>query len=139
MILRKYNIFKQEKIESVKAIFIIYIISFLIGTSTHIIDIINFGFLGYETNEIINIYWTSLVFLDPIAILLLITLPFLGLIISTFIMITDVGINLSISIYYLIKYDNKISYKIYLQVVFLIFLLFTIGYCWEKIKENIEK
>ena len=139
MLFKKYNVFKQKK-KVIKVIFTIYIIAFLIGTITHIIDIINFGFLGYPNSPmLLNIYWTSLTFFDPLAVLLLIFYPFMGLIFSGVIMISNVGVNMSRALFYYFKEGYPIGYKEICQLLFLIFLFFTIKYCWKKIKEDCIK
>lgn len=51
---------------------IIWTAGFLIGTSTHTLDIWHNGWLPYEFRPLPwNIYWTSLVILDPLAALLI--------------------------------------------------------------------
>ncbi|EAQ28778.1 hypothetical protein NAP1_14303 [Erythrobacter sp. NAP1] len=50
----------------------IWTIGFLVGTTTHTLDLINFGWLPYDFRPLPwNIYWTSLTFLDPLAALLI--------------------------------------------------------------------
>ena len=47
---------------------LIWTAGFLIGTITHSLDLINYGWLPYEFRPLIwNAYWTSLTFLDPLA------------------------------------------------------------------------
>ena len=47
---------------------IIWTAGFIIGTITHSLDIYHGGWLPYDFRPLgFNIYWTSLVFLDPLA------------------------------------------------------------------------
>ena len=51
---------------------IIWTVGFLIGTATHSFDIALGGWLPYDFRPMpFNIYWTSLVFLDPLAAVLI--------------------------------------------------------------------
>lgn len=51
---------------------IIWSIGFLIGTTTHSLDLYRGGWLPYEFMPLpFNIYWTSLTFLDPAAAIMI--------------------------------------------------------------------
>lgn len=73
---------------------IVWSIGFLIGTTTHVLDIVNYGWLPYEFRPLPwNIYWTSLVFLDPLAALLIwVRVPW-GLFLGTAIMASNILVN----------------------------------------------
>jgi hypothetical protein len=50
----------------------IWTLGFMIGTTTHTLDLINYGWLPYDFRPLPwNIYWTSLTFLDPLAAFLI--------------------------------------------------------------------
>ena len=51
---------------------VIWTSGFLIGTTTHALDLIQLGWLPYDFRPLpFNIYWTSLTFLDPLAAVLI--------------------------------------------------------------------
>jgi hypothetical protein len=104
---------------SIKIILIIYIIGFGVGTITHTIDIVKGGFLPYvSAPDWKNIYWTSLILLDFIAILLILKYTISGLILANLIMISDIVINTN-----LLTYSS--DYRIILQIFFGLFILMT--------------
>lgn len=113
-----------------KKLYLIYIISFSIATSTHIRDLLLGGFLPYAGKPLwANIYWTSLTLLDPLAILLLLFRLRTGMILYAFIIVTDVLINL----YFTISLAGISGvYNIYMmgQLFFLFFLILT----WKSLK-----
>ena len=71
---------------------VIQSIGMLMGTSTHLIWIIENGFLSEEYNSSLfsKIFWDSLVFLDPIAALLLIIRPKFGIYLTLIIITFDI-------------------------------------------------
>lgn len=64
----------------------------LIGSLTHLVWIINNGFLSehYHTTVYTSIFWDSLVFIDPIAAFLLIAKPNIGVQMTALIIVIDV-------------------------------------------------
>jgi hypothetical protein len=80
--------------------------------------------LGYPM--IVRLYWASLTFLDPLAVLLLFIRPRAGLVLCAAIIVTDV-INNSCVRY--ARSEVDIGYL--LQVAFLVFVLTTIRYAWK--------
>ena len=81
------NLNKQTQI-----FLIIQSIGMLLGTLTHLIWIIENGFLSEEYNASLfsKIFWDSLVFLDPIAALLLIIRPKFGIYLTLLIITFDI-------------------------------------------------
>lgn len=63
-----------------------------IGTLTHVIWIIDNGFLSkhYRASFLTSIFWDSLAFLDPIAAFLLIVKPKIGIQMTALIIVVDV-------------------------------------------------
>ncbi len=112
---KKYHDFSWK----IRLILVVYIIGFGIGTTTHIIDIINWGILPNDTApDWKNIYWSSLTILDFIAIILILKSIAPALILANSIMISDVLINTNV-----LTYFN--NYKIVLQIIFGFFVLIT--------------
>jgi hypothetical protein len=79
-----------------------------------------------------NIYWTSLTILDPIAILLLLLSVEIGCMFYLAIMFSDVAINIYANIVYW-KQPLIQSYRLILQTAFLLFLAITIGRIYKLI------
>ena len=69
---------------------ILQCIGMLIGTTTHLLWIINHGFFSAEYNVGVLFGWDSLTFLDPIAAVLLILRPKAGVWMTAIIIVADV-------------------------------------------------
>ena len=118
----KINFFKYTN--SIKLLLSVYIIGFAIGTTIHAISLIKGGFLPYDHIPLWkNIFWTSLTFVDLIAIIFILTSIKPALLISNLIIISDVIINCS-------GYDFKIcdifnDYRVVSQILFGLYILIT--------------
>lgn len=131
--------FRIKELNIVRLIFAIYILGFAYGTRNHIIDICNDGVLGYTYVALpINIYWTSLTALDPLAIILLIFSPFSGMMLSVCIMATDIAVNVSVTLYYYFKYGTFTLDRLHLQIAFGIFVFVTVPIAWKRIKRYVR-
>lgn len=71
-------------------------------------------------------FWTALTFIDPLAAILLMTKPILGLILTVAIIVFDVTINSWVGMTYGIDIASFIA-----QVLFLIFVISTAGIAWR--------
>jgi len=96
-----------------------YVVGFMVGVTTHTIDLIKGGFLPYDHVPLWkNIYWTSLTLLDfAVCVILMIKINW-GLILANLILISDVLINTS-----LLTLFN--GYKIAMQITFCLFVMIT--------------
>lgn len=113
--LMKISILKYTR--TIQILLFIYLIGFGIGTTTHILDLVNGGFLPYSNYPMWkNIFWTSLTFLDFLAIILILTSIKPALILSNLIMISDVLINTN----GLHDFDY---YKLILQTIFGVYVI----------------
>lgn len=108
-----------------RLVIVIYIIALAVGTSTHINDIVTNGILPYRNAPMwLNIYWTTLTLLDPLAILLLCIRLRAGVFLTLATMVTDVAFN---------SYAGLVIWKIsffqnvplLLQAAFLAFVVLT--------------
>ncbi len=73
---------------------IIWTVGFLVGTITHSLDIFHGGWLPYDFRPLpFNIYWTSLVVLDPLAALLVWVRERWGVVLGIAIMASNVLVN----------------------------------------------
>ncbi|WP_300670539.1 hypothetical protein [Soonwooa sp.] len=106
----------------VKILLSAMLFGFAIGTTTHIFDLLNNGWiLNPEVPKWKNTFWVSLTFLDFLVVVLLLTKLKLGLLLGNIIVITDVLINTNFLKFDRLGYDD--DYKIYLQVVFAIYVI----------------
>jgi hypothetical protein len=73
-----------------------------------------------------RIYWTSLLFIDPLTALLLLLSPGAGLILCVAVIVTDVVHNSWFALHHPIRTDLYLS-----QIVFLLFVAFTVWTAWR--------
>jgi hypothetical protein len=131
---RYFFVFRHGQLKFEWVVFAIYIFGFAYGTRNHIIDIQQDGLLGYTYVPLpINIYWTLLTFLDPLAIILLLFFPFPGMALSVLIMITDLAVNISVTLYYYFQTGAFSDGRLFLQVVFGLFVFFKVPLAWKRI------
>ena len=71
-------------------------------------------------------FWTSLTFLDSLAVLLLLTRPRAGLVLTTLIIVSDVLINACAGLTYGIDLPSFLA-----QFVFMLFVLGTVQRAWK--------
>lgn len=103
----------------VRILLLIFILGFVVGFSTHLVDLIRCGFLPYNYAPLWkNIYWTSLTFLDLFTVFLLLRYILPGIILSNLIIISDVIVNTNGFSFF----DN---YMIIMQIVFGLYVLIT--------------
>lgn len=119
----------------VKVVLAIYVLAFLIGTSTHVNALVHGWWLPHH--PFVNAYWASLTFLDPLAIFLLLRFPRAGLLAALAIMITDVGINsFATFIYSDAASHYAVGYFVQLQTAFLGFVLGSAPFLWRNFARN---
>ena len=134
-------IFKDLK-NKTQTFLIIQSIGMLMGASTHLIWIIESGFLSekYDASLFSKIFWDSLVILDPAAALLLIVKPKLGIYLTLMIITFDILHN---NIFYFNElyinpiyiFDWVIKYWMIIgQVIFGIFVYITFKSNLKEIK-----
>lgn len=73
-----------------------------------------------------RIYWTSLLFIDPLTALLLLLSPRAGLILCAAVIATDVAHNSWFALHHPIRMDLYLS-----QIVFLLFVAFSVRTAWR--------
>ncbi|CAE6689753.1 hypothetical protein [Paraburkholderia nemoris] len=73
-----------------------------------------------------QIYWTSLLFIDPLTVLLLLLSPRAGLILCVAVIVTDVVHNSWFALHHPIRTDLYVS-----QIAFLLFVAFTVRTAWR--------
>jgi hypothetical protein len=129
--------FRNSTLHLVRAIFAVYIFGFAYGTRNHIVDILADGWLGYDYVPLpINLYWTLLTFFDPLAILLLLSFPFAGILLSVLIMASDIAINIGVTVYFYYQTGMLTLDRLPLQIAFGIFVFLTSSMAWKTVKRS---
>jgi hypothetical protein len=127
----------MKQLHPVRLIFAVYLFGFAYGTRNHIIDILADGWLGYDFVPLpINLYWTLLTFFDPLAILLLLSFPFAGIILSVFIMVSDIAINTGVTVYFYYQTGMLTFDRLPLQIAFGTFIFLTSPIAWKTVKRS---
>jgi len=127
--------FRRRELHIVRLVLAIYALGFSYGTRNHILDIMADGFLGYHYVSFpINLFWTSLTFLDPLAVILLLTYPLYGLALSILIMASDIAVNVSVTLYFYFLNGIPSNGRLLLQIAFGIFVFLTAPIAWKRIK-----
>ena len=110
--------------KTIKILLAIYVLGFAIGTTTHVIDLLNHGLiLNRDVPTWKNLYWVSLTFLDFLTIILILRRRSIvpALIASNLIIISDVLINTDGFTFK--RSGNSDDYKIFLQMIFGLYIL----------------
>jgi hypothetical protein len=119
----------------VKILFAVYALGFLFGTWNHVLDLRHGGFLPYTYAPLaFNIYWTSLTVLDPLAVFLLFVLPYYGMVLAVFIMVSDLAVNLYAGCI-LFPGTTMSDTTLLSQAAFSLFLFVTVPMAWRKLKK----
>ena len=121
---------------------IIQCVGMLTGTVTHLLWIINNGFLSekYNAPVLSTFFWDSLTFLDPIAAILLILKPKTGIWVVAVIVVVDVLHNGNICFRALLSEPQsftswiKNNWMLWTQVFFGLFVIISFKNNWEELK-----
>ena len=77
-----------------RIILLLWTLGFLVGTTTHAMTLFSVGWMPQAQAPVwMNLYWTSLVLLDPLTVVLLWTRRRWGVWLGIAVMVTDVAIN----------------------------------------------
>ncbi len=116
-----------------------FILAFSGATYNHVMDIVRGGLFPYSrwcgAPMGLNIYWTSLSVLDPLAIAALIWRVRLGYVVALAIMLTNVPINIYAgAVYWQLPVSENPA--LIMQTAFLVFLLLTVHRVWRLSRIN---
>jgi hypothetical protein len=118
---------------SIKLILVLYIVGFAIGTTTHTIGLIKGGFFPYHYVPLWkNIYWTSLTFLDLLAVFLIFKSIIPALWISNLIIISDIIINTK-------GFQFFDDFNISFQILFGLYIVITTPMIFLKYRKTINR
>lgn len=113
---------------------VIWTAGFLAGTYTHALDILNYGWLPYEFRPLPwNLYWTSLVILDPLAAILVWVRTQAGLILGVAIMASNVLVNGYTA--FVVGY-KEFYFALTLQSLFALFVFWVAWRHWQSQPEQ---
>jgi len=99
---------------------------FIIGTITHVLHLVTAGWIVFDAAPTwMNVYWTGLTLLDPLAAVLIVAARRIGLALGAAIIVSDVAIN-SYGLYALGLPFGFLSVQ--LQTLFCGFLLGACGF-----------
>jgi hypothetical protein len=105
-----------------------WIAGFLVGTTTHTIDLIAGGldvYAGYPDG--VRLYWVSLTALDPLTVVLIALRRRAGVVLGVAVMVSDVTINLTMSA----VYGGLGMSGLILQCAFAVLVLSTAPLLWR--------
>lgn len=106
----------------------VLVAGFAIGTTTHTVQLVTRGWVVFTAAPVwMNVYWTALTFLDPLAAVLLLRSRRAGLVLALAIMLSDVAIN-SYALHGLGLHFA--FWALQAQTLFLGFLLGVVGFLW---------
>ena len=129
--------FRISELNSVRFAIAVYIFGFAYWTRNHIVDILADRWLGYDYVPLpINLYWTLLTFFDPLAILLLLSFPFAGILLSVLIMASDIAINIGVTVYFYYQTGMLTLDRLPLQIAFGVFVFLTSPMAWKTVKRS---
>ncbi len=129
MLLRS-NVFGNEAaMLKRRAVLTCYCLCFAQGIIAHILDVARRGwpFYYYLGPLFIRIFWTALILLDPVVILLLLRYRRAGLVLAAAVMLLDVAAN-SYAAFAL--HDNGFALALPLQCAFLGYILGSLPFLW---------
>ena len=76
---------------------VLWIVGYLIGTSTHTIDLLLGGTNTYSSfPDPLRLFWTSLTVLDPLVVVLLVLQKQVGVVLGVVVIVVDVGVNATV-------------------------------------------
>ncbi len=110
----------------------IYGVCLLAGTSTHAATIWQHGLFwdyGGGVPQFTRLYWTSLTLLDPLAAILLILFPRIGVISTVAIISTDVVHNL----WFFRHFHISLNWMVWAQCAFLVFVVASFPGAWRSL------
>lgn len=115
------------------AIQLVWIAGFLIGTTTHVLDLVAGGVDTYgDAPPALRVFWISLTLLDPLAALLLLLKRPTGIALGLTIILSDIAVNWTV----FLTISGISLFGVVTQSVFAVFLLATAVPLWRWMRIN---
>lgn len=109
-------------------ILVVWIAGFLIGTASHVLDLIAGGADTYgEFPTALRVFWLSLTALDPLTVVLLLLRKRAGIILGPVVILADIAVNWTV----FFTIGGNPLFGVVNQTVFAIFLLATAPVLWR--------
>ena len=110
------------------AILVVWIAGFLIGTTTHILDLVAGGFGTYAGfPSALRLFWVSLTVLDPLTAALLILRHRAGIVLALTVIVTDIAVNWTV----FVTHGGHSLFGVGSQTLFAAILLTTASTLWR--------
>ncbi|MCW5951842.1 MAG: hypothetical protein KIT69_06260 [Propionibacteriaceae bacterium] len=114
-----------------RAILAVWVIGFLIGTTTHIVDLVGSGLQTYaEFPTALRLFWISLTVLDPITVVLLFLRQRTGIVLALIVILADIAVNWTV----FLTISGNPLFGVVNQTVFAAFLLVTTPTIWRSFR-----
>lgn len=116
-----------------RAIQLVWIAGFLIGTVTHVLELVAGGVETYgDFPPTLRVFWVSLTLLDPLAALLLLLKRRAGIALGLAIILSDIAVNWAV----FLTIGGHSLFGVVTQSVFAVFLLATAVPLWRWLRIN---
>ena len=123
----------------VRLLFLGYSLGFLIGTYTHVADLVRNGFLAAPVPLAVGVFWNALTLLDLLVVALLWWRPKAGIWLAVSIMVVDVSVNTTV---YLTGYfgpptPHMVPLTLFDQAMFGLFVLLTAPVAYQRLYPSV--
>lgn len=113
------------------AVVLAYVMAFGVATICHLFDIARGGWLPYTRYALgLNVFWTSLTVLDPMAIVLLWKRRRAGLCLALLIITADVAVNLTVGLWEFVQSGRFTFWGLATQIPVGVFMWWTAPKLW---------
>lgn len=113
---------------------LVWILGFLVGTTTHVIDLIARGLDAYEDyTPPVRVFWASLTVLDPLTVVLLALRRPVGVILGLVVILADIAVNWTV----FATYPDTPIWGILNQTAFAVILVTTAPGLARRMKDGV--
>ena len=107
---------------------VVWIAGFVIGTTTHVMDLASGGANTYEPLPVaVRVFWISLTLFDPLAAMLLAFRRRAGIVLGLAVILVDIAVNWTV----FVAIDGLSLFAVVCQTAFAIFLVATARVLWR--------
>ena len=111
-----------------RAVQLVWIAGFLVGTTTHVIDLVAGGASTYEGfPTALRVFWMSLTLVDPLAVVLLLLRQRAGIVLGLAIILADIAVNWTV----FATIGGLSIFGVVNQTAFAVFLVATSAPLWR--------
>ena len=118
-----------------RVIQVVWVTGYLIGTTTHVVDLIIGGSNTYEAFPLgLRLFWMSLTLLDPLVVVLLMLRRRAGVVLGLAVILADIAVNWTV----FVTIGGHSLFGVVNQTAFAIFLVATAGVLWRWLPRSLE-